>query len=707
MSLSGIASSALSALQATSTVLDVISDNVSNVDTTGYVRRTTTLTTTSSGGTVTGVEVSDIDRTVSYYLDQETLTALGTSSQYETLSDLYEQIDALLGDVGDGTSITSQISDLTTALATASQTGDDSSIASVIDALDDIASTITSLYSSLTTLQESANDQVTTTVDSINSYIQQIAELNSQIQTENALGNDVSGLNDQRDQLVQSLAELVDVQTSTQSDGTMTVTTNDGTVLVGATTYAQLSYDGVVEDGDYSSIDVTYISTSTGRVTGTLSNFDSHVQSGTLAGLLEIRDVTISDLQTELGNLAATIANAYNEISNDYTAATPQATLTGTQTGLISTDTLGLSGTTTVAVTDTSGNLVYTLTIDFDNHTYTDSSGNSGSFGDSVGDLVDLLNNNSSSYVTADFSGGVLTLSTSSSYGLAVEDDATADTGISDFFGLNDLYECSIPTETATGVDGSDDAGLSGEVTFSYSLINEDGTTAQTYSVTIADATGMTFDDIMTALTNASSGVVTFTLEDDGSVTVSQSSNYSDCSLYINSDGSSRGDTGVSITQLFGIGTNTVASYAASFSVKSGLDEESFPMAETDLTSASIGDLVVGSGDTTGLTALEAVETASQSIDAAGNLSARTTSISSYSSSFYQDVATRASDAESTYETQSDRLDTAQSLQSSVEGVNLDEELANLVIYQQAYSAAARLLTTLQELYDTLLNAMS
>ena len=40
----------------------------------------------------------------------------------------------------------------------------------------------------------------------------------------------------------------------------------------------------------------------------------------------------------------------------------------------------------------------------------------------------------------------------------------------------------------------------------------------------------------------------------------------------------------------------------------------------------------------------------------------------------------------------------------SVEGVNLDEELVKMTQYQQAYSAASRMIQAAQELYDTLLS---
>ena len=47
---------------------------------------------------------------------------------------------------------------------------------------------------------------------------------------------------------------------------------------------------------------------------------------------------------------------------------------------------------------------------------------------------------------------------------------------------------------------------------------------------------------------------------------------------------------------------------------------------------------------------------------------------------------------------------TLEAKMASVSGVSLDEEGANLVRYQNSYNAAAKVITTVQELYDTLMN---
>jgi flagellar hook-associated protein 1 len=697
VALNGILNNALTGLNATSRALDVVADNITNVNTDGYVKRTANMGTLSFSGDVQGVEVTDVARTVSNYLDQETLTSTGTSSQYETQSGLYDQINALLGQVGDGGSLASQLTNITSALATATQSpSNGTSKASVVSALKTFAAKVATLDSSLTGLRNSADQQISTAVATTNTLFSQIADLNAQIRTETAMGDDASGLCDQRATALKSLAAQMDINTVTQPDGTVKVTTTDGTTLIGSY-YAQLSYTGGNTSTGYNSVEISYINPSTGKAAGSPTELDPHLASGSLKGLIEMRDGAIGELQTELGNLAKTAATAYNSVSNQYSASTPPDSLTGRQTGLLDGDTLNIQGSANIVVTDASGNLVHTGAISY-------------ASGDSVGDIVSaidgaLVDGSGNPVGTATFSDGVLSVQMNTGYGVAVQNTgaASSDTNLSGFFGLNDLFQTSIPSASATGLTATDTCGGSGTITLA--LKNEKGATVKTATVNVAgsDQIGATLTDLGTAL----GGAVTFTLNADGSVTTDLGSGYQDCTLTVVSDSTTRtdgsNDTGVNLTSLLGIGDNTVAAYAADFAVKSGLSADTLPSGSVANTT-KIGAAAVGSGDASGLAALENVETANQSIDAAGSLTARTASLGNYANAIYQDIATRSTTASDNYDTQNDRLTEAKSLQSNVEGVNLDQELSNMVVYQQAYNASARLLTTYNDLYSTLLN---
>jgi flagellar hook-associated protein 1 FlgK len=119
--------------------------------------------------------------------------------------------------------------------------------------------------------------------------------------------------------------------------------------------------------------------------------------------------------------------------------------------------------------------------------------------------------------------------------------------------------------------------------------------------------------------------------------------------------------------------------------------------------STVVGDTIVSAGDNAGAIALQNVITKSQSFHAAGGIAAQVASLSDYAASFYQNVSTQSNAVTAAQTTQDDRLTEATARYSSNSGVSLDEELTALTTYQQAYAAGARILTVVDQLYQTLL----
>jgi flagellar hook-associated protein 1 FlgK len=123
------------------------------------------------------------------------------------------------------------------------------------------------------------------------------------------------------------------------------------------------------------------------------------------------------------------------------------------------------------------------------------------------------------------------------------------------------------------------------------------------------------------------------------------------------------------------------------------------------LTSASVaGDTIVSAGDNSGAIALQNAITTTQSFKSAGGIAAQASSLSDYAATFYQKLSTQSNNVTANQTTQDGRLSEAQARLSSDSGVNLDEELMSLTSYQQAYSAGARMLSVVDQLYKTLLD---
>ncbi|HSS13066.1 MAG TPA: flagellar hook-associated protein FlgK, partial [Rhizomicrobium sp.] len=244
MSLNGIAASAISALKTNQAALGVVANNVSNLNTPGYARRIVNQQTLSAGGQLMGVDIATIQRVSNQFLAQEQLSAGGAASQYDTMAGLFSQLNGLLGSPGDNQSLGTQLTNLASSFATASQAPTSSAgRTGVMNALNSLAQTFSNVSNTISALRSQVDQQAVNSIASTNTLIKQIYDLNSQIKTANAGGDKASALLDQRDVALGNLAQVMGIKTSSNPDGSVNVSTADGVNLV-SNTYAVLSYSG-------------------------------------------------------------------------------------------------------------------------------------------------------------------------------------------------------------------------------------------------------------------------------------------------------------------------------------------------------------------------------------------------------------------------------------------------------------------------------
>jgi flagellar hook-associated protein 1 len=127
-------------------------------------------------------------------------------------------------------------------------------------------------------------------------------------------------------------------------------------------------------------------------------------------------------------------------------------------------------------------------------------------------------------------------------------------------------------------------------------------------------------------------------------------------------------------------------------------DPSKLPLARLQ-TSATVGSKALGAGDTRGATAF--VEKLGSTLDLGKD---GVTTLERFSSLLLGRTGLEASQAADRLTDAGARRDDAVNRRDSFSGVNIDEELAQMVVLQNSYSAAARVITTASEMYDTLLN---
>jgi flagellar hook-associated protein 1 FlgK len=328
-----------------------------------------------------------------------------------------------------------------------------------------------------------------------------------------------------------------------------------------------------------------------------------------------------------------------------------------------------------------------------------------------VGDLVTAINTSLSGGATASFTDGVLSISASvSGEGIAFLQDPTTPAsrggrGFAHFFGLNDLVSATSASSYATGVAGSDAHEFTGGAA-EFVLRGTNGAILNTFSITVG---GSTFDDVIADLNTAAGGYATFALDADGGLIMTPATAYAGARLEVRNDTTARGTTGLSLSQFFGMGSAVRQNQAAGLAIRSDIasDSSKMALAQLDLTGTTVvGDTVLGISDNRGALNLSAVANASVPWFAAGGLASGSMSIGEYVAQMTGAQADLANAAATDKSYRRDVSEEVSTRRASVEGVNLDEELAAMMVYQQAYNASARLMTVVQQMYDTLINVV-
>ncbi|MEW8287989.1 MAG: flagellar hook-associated protein FlgK [Candidatus Thiodiazotropha endolucinida] len=301
-----ILSIGVSGLIANRHALDTTGHNISNVNTEGYSRQRIDFNTrepflSPAGYLGTGVESSEIQRQYDSFVAGQMRTSLTVSSDLRAYYGEAQRLDDLVADPDAGIQPTIQ---------------------NFFDALQGLADDPTSIPARQLALTEAesmadrfhyfnqqfddtrtrTNGQIGYNVGEINRLAQNIADINADIKL--AYGSTPNDLLDQRDQLVNELSEQVDIQILQQTDGAYNVFIGRGQPLVMDTTAATLGTQPSGPDPSHLEITFNY-SFGTQIITDQISG-------GTIGGLLRFRNEILDPTQDRVGLVALGIADQLN-----------------------------------------------------------------------------------------------------------------------------------------------------------------------------------------------------------------------------------------------------------------------------------------------------------------------------------------------------------------------------------------------------------
>jgi len=296
---------AISGLEAAQRALDVIGNNLANVATEGYHRQRIELTPAYSSqiGSVLlggGVDIAGITRMIDTLLEQEILRE---QSLLEAVSQEFitmRTVENAFGELSTGNSLSATIDEFFNALQDLSaHPGQAIWQNQAVTTAEAMAGRFRTLGEFLSTLENQIKLETENTIDQINALITQIAELNDKIESMEIGGTQANNLRDKRDRYITELSGFIGVETLSREYGVVDVTAGGIPVVIGA---SATELEAGLNENDELGISIAGA-----------YNYSTNVQGGRLGGLLSLKNELVSDVYNDLNDLASAIVQQVNQ----------------------------------------------------------------------------------------------------------------------------------------------------------------------------------------------------------------------------------------------------------------------------------------------------------------------------------------------------------------------------------------------------------
>lgn len=643
--MAGIHGIGVSALKAAQAGIAATTHNIANANTPGYSRQEVMQTAqtpqnTGAGYFGQGANVTSVVRRYDQFLGVQALEAQTQSSNLTAQFDLATQVSNLFGDPNGG--LTPALQDFFSSVNTVSNAPE--SIAArqtMIGSGQSLVNRLDTFDQRLSQIRDSLNGRMMSSVTLINSYGKQIAALNDNIVQLQAQssGQVPNDLMDQRDLLINQLSQEIRVTTVAQPNGAVDVFIGNGQSLVVGNQISSLQT--VASATDPTSFEVAYFNN------GKSAKIQqSELQGGNLGGYLAFRQNVLDPAVNSLGRIAIGLAETFNQQHQqgmDLQGALGTAFFSSAAPRATAASTNLGTGALTATISDASALAARDYSVQFDGVSY---------------NIFDTANNSlvqsftAAQLTTAQVVAGTgITLQLT---GAAVAGDSflvrpTVDAAKGITLNITDPAKIAAASPVRSNAPVTNmGKGVIGAATVDATavpLLPLNANLQNSVTVTFTDATHFTVTDNTTA-TNLAVGTVY--------------------------------NPAVGATLSFNGWTAKLTGTPAAndtFTIKRNIN---------------------ASSDGTNVLKMAELQTAN-------TIANNTTSYQGAYGQLISQVGTQTRELDVTSKAQTNMLAQVVKAQQSVSGVNLDEEAANLLKYQQAYQAAAKAMTIAQNMFDTLL----
>ncbi len=617
MGLSSALATAMSGLRANQAALSIVSGNVANAQTPGYVTQTPNQIEVATGTSGTSVDVTGVSRQLDLYVQSQLRTETAGSGYADQMSNILGQLQNVYGTPGGDGTLENTYNNFTSALqALSTSQGSESAQTAALGAAQSLAQSLNATSQGIQTLRTNVSQDIGSSVTKANADMSTIATINTQLQGLAPTDPAAATLMDQRDSAINDLSKLVDIRTVTDTSNETSVFTTSGVQLVGGELASKMAYTTpgtLTANALYSS---NPSQNGVGSLTIALPNGGSYdmvankaITSGQIAADLTLRDQTLVQAQTQIDQLAATMSSA---LSDQTTAGSP---ISGPPAGSsVNTSNISPGNTINLTVTNTGTNAQQRISI----VNVTDPS---------ALPLQNLPNANPK-MIGVNLSGGI-----------------------------NSNVLTQLNAQLGPGLVFSGSGGSLSVVGSAATAVNSVSTTTTASSLAGGSAQMPLFTDGTNLYTGAATGVGSQMTGYAGRITVNPAlvTNPANFTVYSNSPATAAGDTTRSDFLYSQLKT---ASF--SYSPQTGLGSTASPFTGT---------------------------------------------ITGFMQQFISQQANTASTATSLQQGQDVVVSTLQQKFNSVAGVSIDTEMSNLIALQNSYAANAHVMSVVQSMMNTLLQA--
>ncbi len=348
-------STLLSRISAERKMIQVSSTNVARADVEGNTSKEVKIYSNISGGGLSGVLIGPVTRSVDPALQREVRSTNSSLSYQDTMESYFSYLSHIFGVKGEQNSFVHELSDLSNALNAISANPDPVNKKAAVNKAVALTSQFNDIADQIQNLRTQADQEISTYIESITTDLEEVKTLNGRIATYIQTGQDATTLEDQRDLLVHKIAEKVDIKTSVNSSGRMTVFTSFGLPLLQNESVSSISM---------TSSNLVTPTTVTNPVLINSVDAGPNLQSGRIKSLLELRDTILPNLQAELDELCRNLRDRMNALHNEGTALSSGNTITGTAGvpgtvgPIVGTASVSGNGTVRIGVLDSNGTLI-------------------------------------------------------------------------------------------------------------------------------------------------------------------------------------------------------------------------------------------------------------------------------------------------------------------------------------------------------------